>query len=70
MSYQQHQYPPNAYQQPGYGPPPGEYGGYPQQGYPPPQGYHPGYNQGPPPPAFQQQAPPPEKKDRGCLGAW
>ncbi|CEJ57849.1 hypothetical protein PMG11_06528 [Penicillium brasilianum] len=68
MSYQQHQYPPNAYQQPGYGPPPGEYG-YPQQpGYGPPQGYP----QGPPPQMQYSQAPPPQQqksKDRGCLGA-
>jgi hypothetical protein len=38
-----------SYQQPGYGPPPGEYyppqQGYPPQGYPPQQGYG-----GPPPP--------------------
>ncbi|KAH7564183.1 hypothetical protein BM1_01230 [Bipolaris maydis] len=45
---------------------------YPQQSYGPPQGA----NYGPPPPQQmmygppQGQAPPPQKKDRGCLAAW
>ncbi|GLA38209.1 hypothetical protein AnigIFM63309_005215 [Aspergillus niger] len=45
---------------------------YPPQGYPPPQGGYPpqGYPQQPYPQQMQyQQQPPPQQKDRGCLGA-